>query len=303
MKPFRYHTPRFDSARWDGLSLRRDDIVISARSKSGTTWVQMICALLIFQTPELPGPLSEVSPYLDWLITPLGELYDRLSSQEHRRFIKTHTPLDGLPLDSRVTYLVIARHPLDVAVSRYHHYGNVNHDRIGELIGEPASAGPPPDPIPLREWLRSWIDRDVEARESLESLPGFIWHLSDAWDRRRQPNVVLMHYDDLQADLEGEMRRLAARLGIAVRDELWPMLVEAATFEHMRARAGRLVPGPPGVIKDSSAFFRQGTSGSGRELLTEPELARYLARVAQLASPEFLAWLHGEVPAAVAQKS
>ena len=292
-KPFRYRTPRFDSARWEGLPFRRGDIVISARSKSGTTWVQMICALLIFQTPELPAPLSEISPYVDWLITPRAELYDRLSAQEHRRFIKTHTPLDGIPLDSRATYVVIARHPLDIAVSLYHHYGNVNHERILELIGQPASPRPRPAPIPLHEWLLSWIDQDGRPRERLESLAGVIWHLSDAWDRRRQPNIVLVHYDDLSADLEGEMRRLAARLGITVRDEIWPSLVAAATFERMRASADRLVPGPPGVIKDSSAFFRQGTSGSGREQLTDIELAHYQARVAQLASPEFLAWLHG----------
>ena len=41
-------------------------------------------------------------------------------------------------------------------------------------------------------------------------------HLSDAWGRRHDPNVVLLHYDDLLADLDGAMRRLAAQLGIAV---------------------------------------------------------------------------------------
>lgn len=302
-KPFRYRTPRFDSARWEGFPFRRGDIVINARSKSGTTWVQMICALLIFQTPELPAPLSELSPYLDWLTTPRAELYERLSAQEHRRFVKTHTPMDGIPLDSRVTYVVIARHPLDIAVSLYHHYGNVNHERILELIGEPASPVPRPAPRPLHEWLRSWIDHDGTPRERLESLAGVIWHLSDAWARRRQPNVVLMHYDDLSAELECEMRRLAALLGITVRDEVWPSLVKAATFEHMRANADRLVPGPSGVIKDSSAFFRQGTTGSARELLADTELAHYQARAAHLASPDFLAWLHGEIPSAQAQEA
>jgi sulfotransferase family protein len=46
-------------------------------------------------------------------------VFAQLAAQEHRRFIKTHTPLDGIPLDPRVTYLVTARHPLDVAVSLY----------------------------------------------------------------------------------------------------------------------------------------------------------------------------------------
>ena len=112
--PFRYQSPDEDSARWLDFPLRVGDIVISSRSKTGTTWVQMICALLIFRTPQLPAPLAQLSPWLDHLIVPPEQVYARLTAQDHRRFIKTHTPLDGIPLDSRATYIVTARHPLDI---------------------------------------------------------------------------------------------------------------------------------------------------------------------------------------------
>ena len=111
--PVHYRSSEEDSERWRGFPHRRGDIVISTRSKSGTTWVQMICALLAFQTPRLPAPLAELSPWLDWLVEPRDEVCARLRAQRHRRFIKTHTPLDGLPLDRRVTYVVVARQPLD----------------------------------------------------------------------------------------------------------------------------------------------------------------------------------------------
>jgi len=42
--PFRYRSSDEDSARWLGFPFRDGDIVISTRSKTGTTWVQMICA-------------------------------------------------------------------------------------------------------------------------------------------------------------------------------------------------------------------------------------------------------------------
>ena len=58
--PFRYQSPDEDSARWLDFPFRVGDIVISSRSKTGTTWVQMICALLIFQTPQLPAPLAQL---------------------------------------------------------------------------------------------------------------------------------------------------------------------------------------------------------------------------------------------------
>ncbi len=95
--PVRYQSAEEDSGRWSGFPFRDGDIVISTRSKSGTTWMQMICALLVFQTPQLPGPLRELSPWLDRRTLPRDELFARLAAQQHRRFIKSHTPLDGIP--------------------------------------------------------------------------------------------------------------------------------------------------------------------------------------------------------------
>lgn len=88
------------------------------------------------------------------------------------------------------------------------------------------------------------------------------------------------------------MVRLAGVLRITVPGEKWPMLVTAATFDAMRSRFETAAPDPSGVLKDRAAFFRRGKSGEGRELLTPAELARYDARVAQLAPPDLIAWLH-----------
>jgi hypothetical protein len=115
-------------------------------------------------------------------------------------------------------------------------------------------------------------------------------HLSDAWARRHDANVVLVHYDDLLADLDGSMRRLAGLLGIPVDEARWPAMVRAATFESMRADA----PAPDadlGVLKDPAAFFRRGKSGEGRALLQPGELAYYRERVAAMAPDDLLAWL------------
>lgn len=292
MTPTPYRSPEEDSARWAGFVHRPGDIVISTRSKSGTTWMQMICALLVLQTADLPAPLAQLSPWLDWLVVPRDEVFARLEAQQHRRFLKTHTPLDGIPLDPRVTYVVVARHPLDAAVSLYHQGDNLDRPRVRQLTGAPEPAALLAPRPPVREWLLSWIDREADPREELDSLPGFLWHLSDAWTRRPAPNVVLVHYDDLSADLDGEMRRLAERLGISVPERMWPDLVAAAGFAAMRNRAGELAPDPAGVLRHSTAFFRRGRSGAARELLDDDEMARYDRRGAELAHPDLLAWLH-----------
>ena len=286
----RYRSDEEDSGRWDGFAFRDGDIVISTRSKSGTTWMQMICALLIFRTPLLPAKLSTLSPWLDWLVVPRDDVWAALDQQQHRRFIKTHTPLDGIPLDPRATYIVVARHPLEMAVSMFHQSRNLDRARIAELTGNPASTYEPP---PITEALLAWIDRDVSPAAAMDSLPGVMWHLTDAWQRAATTdNVLLVHYADLSADLDSEMRRIASRLHIDVPEDVWPTLVDAAGFARMRDRAAELAPDPAGILKDTGSFFRRGRSGSGRELLTDEEFAHYLDRASELAPPDLLAWLH-----------
>jgi aryl sulfotransferase len=298
-EPVRYQSSDEDSARWSGFEFRPGDIVISTRSKSGTTWMQMICALLIFGTPDLPAPLGDLSPWLDWLITPRDQVLAKLAAQWHRRFIKTHTPLDGIPLSPLANYIVVGRHPLDLAVSLYHQGSNINRARLAELTGampDPARPVRPPRPE-LHEWLVRWIDQDPKPVTSPDSLPGVMWHISDAWARRADPGlagptVLLVHYDELQADLAAAMRRLAGTLGISVPEESWPALVQAASFADMRAKAAAQAPNQGGVLKDPAAFFRRGRSGEGTEVLSSAELAHYHERAAQLAPPEVLSWLH-----------
>jgi aryl sulfotransferase len=283
-----YTSPDEDSARWWDFPSRAGDIVVSTRSKSGTTWVQMICLVLVLASPELPDRLGRLSPWLDWLVESKEEVFARLAAQAHPRVIKTHTPLDGVPLDDRATYIVVGRHPLDMAVSLYHHSDNIDRRRMAELTGQPERDRPPQPP--LHEWLVRFVDWEGDARRWLDTLPGAMLHLSDAWARRHEANVVLVHYDDLLADLDGSMRRLAGRLGLPVDEQRWPALVRAATFESMRADA-RVPDADLGVLKDPAAFFRQGGSGEGRSLLQPEELARYRARVAAMAPADMLVWL------------
>jgi len=119
-------------------------------------------------------------------------------------------------------------------------------------------------------------------------------HLTDAWARRRQPNVVLLHYDDLLADLDAAMRHLATQLEIVVAASAWPTLVDAATFSSMRARADLLAPDAGGVLKNRATFFRRGSSGAAREVLHDTDVERYRRRAAELAPPDLLHWLHHE---------
>ena len=73
------------------------------------------------------------------LIRTDDEVFGLLELQTHRRFIKTHTPLDGVPRHDEVTYIAVIRHPLDVALSNADHFENERAERCIELgPGQPA---------------------------------------------------------------------------------------------------------------------------------------------------------------------
>lgn len=279
---------------WEGFAHRPGDIVVSTRSKCGTTWVQMTCLLLVHGTVPLPAPLGELSPWLDWGVEPPDVVRARLAAQDRRRVIKTHTPLDGLPLHPEVTYVVVGRHPLDVAVSFFHHLGNLDRPRRAELRGG-LVADEGAAPTDLTAWLDGWIDTTADPLDALDTLAGNVHHVRDARARAADgsADVVLLHYDDLARDLDGQMRALAARLGIEVDEDRWPALVAAAGFEAMRADPERAVPDHLGVVRDHAAFFRGGRSGDGWAACTPEQRERYARRIHDLADADLVTWLHG----------
>jgi hypothetical protein len=127
----RYRTVVSDSALWADFRFRPGDIVISPPAKCGTTWMQMLCALLIFDTAELPRPLTEISPWLDAVTYDTAATIAELEAQRHRRFIKTHTPLDGLPFHPEVTYLCVGRDPRDAMLPSRRHRTRSNGSGCG----------------------------------------------------------------------------------------------------------------------------------------------------------------------------
>jgi hypothetical protein len=300
----RYEGVVYNSSRWDGFKLRPGDIIISTPPKCGTTWTQMICALLILQVPELPLPLDTLSPWINMVTRARTEVFADLEAQTHRRFIKTHTPLDGIPNDPTVTYICIGRDPRDVALSMDHHIDNTDSDAFLEARQRAAAIDgielgpvhrPPPRPDGERDRFWQWVDDETLPTQVGSSLRRTVEHLQTFRDAADDLDVVSLHYDDLKADLEGQMRHLAAHLNIDIDEDRWPRLVQAATFESMRGRADTTVPGGgPEHWIDPAAFFSRGTSGQWRDLLDGADLARYAARVRALGSDDLVEWLHRE---------
>jgi aryl sulfotransferase len=72
---------------------------------------------------------------------------------------------------------------------------------------------------------------------------------------------LLLHYARLKADLPGEIRRIAAFLGIVIDEQRWPMIVDHCGFDYMKANAERFARHGGSSFKGGAAtFIHRGTT-------------------------------------------
>src|SRR5215475_10674949 len=293
-----YRCHHLDSTRWEDVVPRPDDIIITTSLKAGTTWTQRIVSLLVFQTRELPDTLHWVSPWPDArFIIGKAELLELVETLRHRRFFKTHLALDGLPYWEHAKYIYVGRDTRDVFMSMWNHV-RAYTPFARELLNSGENAPPAPflePPEDIREFWRLWITRGTYPWES-DGFPywSHLHHARSYWDYRHLPNLLFVHYNDLKADLQGEMRRIARFLDITVPEENWPMLADAATFTSMKRDAALLGP-EMGMIFEGGTdrFLYKGTNERWRDVLTTEDLSLYELAAARSLTPDLKRWLEG----------
>ena len=257
--------------------------------------MQGICAALVFQQPQPPIPQDALTPWLDANFAPIDVILELLEGLEHRRYIKTHLPLDGLKFFEEIKYIFIGRDGKDVWMSMWNHWHNMTYDGIETLNNAPGRQGPPLQhpPQEIAPAFDEWLSRGSFEWEG-DGYPfwSHLHHANTWWEFRHLPNILFVHYEDLLKDLDGEMRRLSAYLDIPVNEDLWPSLVEGMTFKPMKANAEFMAPGASqGIWKDTSKFFHKGTNKRWQGVLTDEQVAAYDALAQRQLGKELALWL------------
>ena len=289
-----YETGVADSARWDAYRPRDGDIIVATAPKCGTTWTQMICALLV-HGPKLPRPLTRLSPWLDRLAMPIDSVIEDLERQPWRRVIKTHTPLDGLPFFDNVDYVFCGRDVRDAFLSMIDNMTNTSASTLEEVrirIGVPGDFAFPTDP---NAFFPVWMTQPVHGWQEDGFPTGSVFAAARVfWRFRHLPNVHFTHYRDLSRDLGSEMRRLATALGIEVAESAWPDLLAGASFGAMSAQADDTAPGAHlGEWTSNRAFFAKARLDAWRDVLTEANQALYADLAPTRVASPLQAWLEG----------
>ncbi|MEK6664660.1 MAG: sulfotransferase domain-containing protein [Pseudomonadota bacterium] len=281
------HNHHFDSTIWNDFEFRSDDIVIATYAKSGTTWMQQIISQLLFNGEE-GLEVAEMSPWMDLRVPPKAIKLPAVAAQTHRRFVKTHLPVDALVFSPEAKYLYIGRDGRDVLWSMYNHHANANEMWYSALNDTPGLVGPPIEkpPASVRDYYHDWLDRD-----------GHPWwpfweNVRSWWSIRSLPNVKLVHFSQLKADLPGQMREIAAFLEIPIDESKWDAIIEHCSFDYMKNNATKSVP-LGGIFWDGGAqtFLHKGTNGRWREVLTPDESEKYEQMAQQNLDGECARWL------------
>jgi aryl sulfotransferase len=299
-----YRTVLMDSHRWDGFEPRAGDVVVATYPKCGTTWTQRIVDMLIHQSTAA-RPLMETYPWLDaTFFNPIEDDLTNLAGQTHRRAIKSHLPFDALPVYDAVKYIHVARDGRDACFSFHNHLQGFTEEakmRIGMAAmsllppGEAPPEPPPPPPENPRDFYLSWIG-EAEAGVppgAPADMPFFEYEMT-YWRERKRPNLLLVHYNDLKADLAGEIARISAFLDIDTPPAGLAEIASAAQFENMKAQGAALLPTVEVMFdRGHDRFLNKGTNGRWKDTLTEADLARFDRLSATWFTPTARAWIEG----------
>ena len=282
-----YLGPLTDNRRWDMINIRPDDVIVVTPPKCGTTWMQTIVALLLSGDPDIETELSLKMPWVDIRFREISEVADRLEDMTHRRCMKSHTPMDGLPLDDHAQYICVFRHPLDAHFSFRNHVQNISLPLFDDRYPKDDAGG-----TTFGHFLEGAADGDDCDAAPLAHI---LQHYKAAKALSDRPNVSLFHYADMTRDLAGVFAKVAGLLGISHPAAVMERLIEAATFDNMKRKAGSYAPGGgTGFYRSDAAFFHSGSSGQWRGRLTDEEVAAYDAMIDAHLAPEDRTWLeHG----------
>lgn len=283
----------FDSTVWNDFKFRDNDVVIATYGKAGTTWTQQIVGQILFDGSE-DVAVNQSSLWLDLRVPPKEVKLAIYEAQQHRRFLKTHLPVDALVFSPKAKYIYVGRDGRDVLWSLYNHHKNGNDTWYAMLNGTPGLKGEPLEHCTLDvvPYFRRWLERDGYPFWSM-------WdNVRSWWAIRDLPNVMFVHFANLKNDLPGEMKRIAKFLDVDIEENRWPVLAEHCSFEYMKAHAAMSAP-LGGQLWDGGAetFINKGTNGRWRDLLTADDSKAYEARALKELGGGCAHWLAtGELP-------
>nr|XP_023014297.1 amine sulfotransferase-like isoform X1 [Leptinotarsa decemlineata]XP_023014298.1 amine sulfotransferase-like isoform X2 [Leptinotarsa decemlineata] len=231
--PKRFEDLKNNIRNWN---VREDDVWICSFPKTGTTWTQEMVWMITNNLDFVGGqanlghrsPFLEVSALFDYRefkkenqdFQPPPFLDDSLEFVKHQSLkgplcLKTHLPWALLPKEIQDNtkspkIIYVTRNPKDTCISYF------NHSRLME--GYRGN---------FEDYCRLFL------AGKLPFAP-FWNHVLPFWERRNQPNILFLKYEEMVKDLPAIIRKVAEFLEKPLSDDQVEVLSSHLSFESMK---------------------------------------------------------------------
>ncbi|XP_072027774.1 sulfotransferase 1A1-like [Amphiura filiformis] len=250
------------------FEVRPDDLFLITYPKAGTTWTQEIISMVMSDANE--EELSKTHlffrfPFLEmnWAshysqCDQVPSVYKFLDKVPSPRTIKTHLAMDHLPhqlFTKKPKVIYVARNPKDVAVSFFHMH---KHFNILTYYSD------------FSRFLSDYMKGDVHCGSWYE-------HTLSWWQKKNEPNVLFLKYEDMKKDLRKSVKQIANFLDCKMSEDAITLTVRHCSFESMKQNrnanpdyleffAGDSEDDKP--IEPNASFVRKGTVGDWKNYFT-----------------------------------
>ncbi|MCP4121632.1 MAG: sulfotransferase domain-containing protein [Bacteroidetes bacterium] len=240
-----------------GYKPTQHDFFAVVHARSGTNWVMMIAQQIAWLGEAefehihhvIPWPEIPVDDYVS-----LSDMGTCNASPTGKRVIKTHIRAEYIPYNNEASYISVIRDPKDVITSHYH-FG-LGPAKISHKLS-------------VEEFLDLYLDPTCKGASWAEHTAGF-------WAWRNRPNVMVLLFSEMKADLPAVINRIAKLMRISLSEEQLSKVMERCGFDYMKSHEYQFAPPVPPFMteKDNGSIIRSGKVGSSKDLLNQGQRAR-----------------------------
>lgn len=254
----------------DASWLRHADVVLISFPKSGRTFVRAMLSRLYQRRFGIDERRLLEFPMLRKAAPDVPRLLFTHAGDAMRTADEIHLNAADYK-DHRV--VLLARHPGDVAVSRYHHLKHRSRDRARQRLAEQ----------PLETFV--WSEQG--------GIPAIVRFMNQ-WAKlaESRKGVGIVRYEDFLTDPRATLRDLASKIGLEVGAEDIEDAAEFGSLNNLKQReregyfkSSRLQAAKTG--DDASYKVRSGSRGGYRKRLEPEKVAKVDAFVAANLDPVF----------------
>lgn len=251
---FVFPPENFDRIR--NLDFREGDVVLNTYPKCGTNWTSYMLWEILNKglPPPQPEELMERIPFVDMLGVSAFE-----STKETPRLLTTHIALPHFPFNPTVKYVVTIRNPFDCSVSFYH-FTNKKFASLGI-------------PMTFDQCFETFYTGEVPYGDYFD-------HLLSWYEKRNEPNVLLLLYEEMIEDRKKAVLDVARFLGEEhlrnMEGQTLEKVLEHTSFNYMKAQLdyNSLGKEMKGKADDSMIVIRKGIVGDWKSCFTESQKLR-----------------------------